>query len=177
MSLAVGEAAHAWHRHRTRSAASGPVFTIPALPSGAAVAAPQLAPTAPACPSPPSTGTSRNLTSFLGRTVGNGQCVALARAVQPSLGSTATWTAGASVQGNTALPVGTVIATFDHSGHYANATDGSSHAAVYLGQDASGLQVLDQWAGKEASVRTIPWSRPGAAAANVGATYRVVAAG
>ena len=95
-------------------------------------------------------------------------------AVEPSLGPTATWTAGAPVQGNTALRVGTVIATFNSAGQYANATDGSSHAAIYLGQDSSGLHVLDQWAGKDASVRTIPWSHPGAAAANTGATYRVV---
>ncbi len=67
-----------------------------------------------------------------------------------------------------------MIATFNANSRYANATDGSSHAAIYLGQDANGMQVLDQWAGKQASVRTIPWSHPGAAPANTGTAYRVV---
>lgn len=38
---------------------------------------------------------------------------------------------------------GTAIATFDPSGKYGNHTDGRSHAAIYLGQDATGIQVLD----------------------------------
>jgi hypothetical protein len=36
---------------------------------------------------------------------------------------------------------------FDADGRYGNHTDGSSHAAIYLAQDVSGLQVLDQWKG------------------------------
>ena len=43
---------------------------------------------------------------------------------------------------------GTAIATFDADGRYGNHTDGRSHAAIYLGQDASGIQVLDQWVGR-----------------------------
>ena len=64
--------------------------------------------------------------------------------------------------------------TFDASGRYANATDGTSHAAIYLGRDERGIQVLDQWAGSPAAVRTIPWSNPGGTTVNTGATYRVV---
>ena len=36
------------------------------------------------------------------------------------------------------------------------------------------MLVMDQWAGSGASVRTIPWSNPGAAAANTGTAFRVV---
>ncbi len=117
------------------------------------------------------------MSGFVGRSVGSGQCVALAHAVQPSLGSTATWTAGAPVQGNAALQPGAVIATFNDASRYANATDGSSHAAIYLGQDAHGLHVLDQWSGKQAAIRTIPWTHAGATAANTGAAFRVVQSG
>ena len=114
------------------------------------------------------------LQSYVGRSAGSGQCVALVRAANPGLGPTAHWVRGAVVKGNHAIPPGTPIATFSHSGHYANATDGSSHAAIYLGQTEEGVQVLDQWAGRPAAVRTIPWGRPGAVAANTGAAFHVV---
>lgn len=41
-----------------------------------------------------------------------------------------------------------VIATFDANGCYANLKDESSHAAIYLGQNAMGIEVLDQWSGR-----------------------------
>ena len=78
------------------------------------------------------------------------------------------------VTGNVELQPGTVIATFDRSGRYANAMDGSSHAAIYLVQNEQGIQVLDQWAGRPAAARPIPWSNPGAASVNVAGNYRVV---
>lgn len=117
------------------------------------------------------------LAGMVGRSVGSGQCVALVQASQPAVGRTAGWSAGAAVQGNAALPPGTPIATFSPAGRYANATDGSSHAAIYLGQTADGVQVLDQWQGSAAAVRTIPWVNPGAPAANVGSAFRVINAG
>ncbi|MEX5383899.1 BPSL0067 family protein [Cronobacter muytjensii] len=58
---------------------------------------------------------------------------------------TVAWKRGALVKGNTEIAPGTAIATFDADGRYGNHTDGRSHAAIYLGQDASGIQVLDQW--------------------------------
>lgn len=166
----------AWHRQRSRSAASGPIFALPGLPDMGGVAPPVTG--SLACPAPSVAPASPHpeVAGVLGRSVGNGQCVALARAMQPEIGPTAGWSEGAAVQGNTALTPGTVIATFTN-GRYANATDGSSHAAVYLGQNADGMQVLDQWVGKEAGVRTIPWTNPGAAAANTGTAYRVVRTG
>ena len=111
---------------------------------------------------------------FVGRSVGSGQCVALVRANTPAIGATANWVRGEAVQGNTSLPPGTAIATFTPSGRYANAVDGSSHAAIYLGQNAQGMQVLDQWAGSVAAVRTIAWNNPGAVAANTGSAFYVV---
>jgi hypothetical protein len=114
---------------------------------------------------------------FIGRSAGDGQCVALVKAINPGIGVTAGWARGASVQGNTGLRPGTVIATFDAAGRYRNATDGSSHSAIYLGQSARGVQVLDQWRGQAAAIRTIPWHNPGAPQADTGSRYYVVRPG
>ncbi len=111
---------------------------------------------------------------FIGRSTGNGQCVALVQAIHPGLGFTNTWQRGPAVQGNTGLQPGTVIATFAANGRYTSATDGSSHSAIYIGQTVEGVQVLDQWRGRPASVRTIPWTNPGGTAADNGKRYFVV---
>ena len=111
---------------------------------------------------------------YIGRSVGSGQCVALVQATSPDIGPTRTWVCGASVQGNTGLQPGTAIATFDSSNRYGNNLDGSSHAAIYLGQNERGIQVMDQWAGNTAAVRTIPWSNPSGIAANTGTAFHVV---
>ncbi len=183
MISAVDEA-RLQHRSRTRSAASGTQFSVPALSGIGDMLPLSPLPSAPAfmnCP-PPATSTSpaspsADLTGYVGRSVGSGQCVALVRAAQPALGPSSTWSAGAPVQGNATLQPGTPIATFDPSSRYANNTDGSSHAAIYLGQDSKGVQVLDQWLGSAAAVRTIPWTNPGATAANTGSAFRVVRPG
>jgi hypothetical protein len=75
--------------------------------------------------------------------VGSGQCVAFVQTAA-SVGPTQRWTRGALVRG-TVVPIGAVIATFDENGRYANDTNGASHAAIYLGQTAAGILVLDQW--------------------------------
>lgn len=79
----------------------------------------------------------------LGRWVGNppyyGQCVSYVKAVVLGLPQTKLWTKGAWVRRNPAVRAGTVIATFDSSGHY------SGHAAIYEGQTHDGLNVVDQW--------------------------------
>ena len=111
---------------------------------------------------------------YVGQSAGSGQCVALVEAVDPAIGPTRDWKEVQLVQGNASLAPGTVIATFNTAGRHANATDGSSHAAIYLGQDKGGMQVLDQWAGKPAAVRTIPWVSPGAAPADSGGAYHVM---
>ena len=115
-----------------------------------------------------------NFSQYLGQSVGSGQCVALVQAADPSVGLTATWTQGAAVQGNTSLQPGTAIATFNANGQYANATNGSSHAAIYLGQNAQGIQVEDQWSNQPASIRTIPWNNPTGTAANTGSSFYVI---
>ena len=111
---------------------------------------------------------------YIGQSVGSGQCVALVQAAKPEVGKTGGWTRGEAVRGNTSLQPGTIIATFDSAGRYANAEDGSSHAAIYLGQNESGIQVLDQWLGKPAAIRTIAWARPGATPSNTGDRFHVV---
>lgn len=172
----IGHAVSASHK-RTPSAAD--VYTPLTTPSDAACVLPsspassdlvilQEAPSAAA-----RAGASADLASYIGHSTGSGQCVALVRATDQSLGPASLWRRGDAVQGNTALAPGTAIATFTPAGHYANATDGSSHAAIYLGQNASGMQVLDQWAGSAAAIRTIAWSNPGVAA-NTGSAFHVV---
>ncbi|MBB4200748.1 hypothetical protein GGD83_004577 [Rhodoblastus sphagnicola] len=94
--------------------------------------------------------------SMLGQSVGSGQCVALAQATS-NVGLTSTWVPGTQVQGNTDIAAGTVIATFGSDGTYTN-TVGQSHTAIYLGQNAQGIQVMDQWANAPARYRTINWT-------------------
>ena len=161
-------------RQRNKSAAASPPFDIPMMPSLGDT--PFAMPSLPACvaESPPPSPPSTDLTGFLGRAVGTGQCVALVQAANPAIGHTSGWSGGAAVQGNTSLKPGTAIATFNADDRYANALDGSSHAAIYLGQDQHGMLVMDQWAGSSTSIRTIPWSNPGAAPANTGSAFRVV---
>ncbi|EAB4030227.1 BPSL0067 family protein, partial [Salmonella enterica subsp. enterica serovar Kentucky] len=59
------------------------------------------------------------------------------------VGQTSTWQQGAAVFGNKNIEVGTVIATFVN-GRYPNHNSGN-HAAFFLGQDAGGIWVMDQW--------------------------------
>lgn len=74
--------------------------------------------------------------------VGTHQCVAL---VQKYAGAptTAHWRQGAAVSGNTTLAPGTAIATFA-KGRYPNNSHGN-HAALYVGQGANGIYIVDQW--------------------------------
>ncbi len=115
---------------------------------------------------------------YLGQAVGSGQCVALVQAANPSVGLTATWQPGASVQNNTSIQPGTVIATFGPNGTYTNSLDGSAHAAIYLGQNSDGIQVQDQWAGQVDHTRTIPWrGNSSGPAVNNGSKFYVVTHG
>ena len=196
MIAAVHHSGRAHDVDRKRSASSGPVFSVPCLPVGGFTLA-GMAPAASFTVSSETDGAAASfggkgvataatvpsglapsdLQHWVGRSAGSGQCVALAQAVQPGVGPTRTWACGDKVQGNTSLQPGTVIATFDSANRYANAIDGSSHAAIYLGQNAHGVQVLDQWAGSAAAVRTIPWTNPSGVAANTGSAFHVVKSG
>jgi len=81
----------------------------------------------------------------VGLVVGDGHCVAYVRAAA-SAPHTSLWIEGRPVYDvvDTLAP-GTAIASFNSDGRYGNATDGSSHAAIFLTADDHGLKVLDQW--------------------------------
>ena len=82
--------------------------------------------------------------AYLNTSVGSGQCVPLVEAATGAPRDAA-WSRGKVVKGATDIAVGTAIATFDADGRYGNHTNGQSHAAIYMGQDARGIQVIDQW--------------------------------
>ena len=79
---------------------------------------------------------------YLGTVVGDGHCVALVQ-ICSSVGHTSGWRRGDLVRGSYP-PAACIIATFNEDGRYANATDGSSHAAILLGEEVNGLLVQDQ---------------------------------
>jgi hypothetical protein len=93
------------------------------------------------------------------------------------------WSRGVLVKGAVLAP-GTIIATFDPDGRYGNHTDGRSHAAIYIGQNADGIQVIDQWVDyinhvpkpHVASRRTIAWKpkKPKTLDVNIGDMFYVV---
>jgi len=93
----------------------------------------------------------------IGKMVGDGECVTLTKRVA-RLPHASLWQKGEKVKGNLLLKRGTIIATFDKEERYTSDTFGQSHAAIYLGQDSTGIQVLDQWRGppaQEVHERTI----------------------
>lgn len=77
----------------------------------------------------------------------DGHC---AKLVQFATGAPLTrfWLRGPRVKRNMKIPKGTAIAVFDADGFYSDGTH-PRHAAIYLGQTAKGVQVLDQWVGKD----------------------------
>lgn len=90
----------------------------------------------------------------VGEVVADGHCM---RHVQVVAGVThsSTLRRGASAQ-TVEMERGTVIATFNDEGGYANATDGSSHIAIFLDRGPDGeLTVVDQWLGKPVGERVI----------------------
>jgi hypothetical protein len=90
----------------------------------------------------------------LGAVIGNGHCVELCRAASGAP-HTSLWRRGELVLHGEVLP-GTIVATFDAAGRYANATDGSSHAAIYLEETPRGaLRVIDCWVGRAVAERVI----------------------
>lgn len=95
----------------------------------------------------------------------NEQCVSLTRALTPGLAPSSEWKQGEKVQGNTNLKPGTPIATFNFNGRYGPSDHpggwyGVSHTGIYLGQNAEGVLILDQWNGKQggAGAHVIPWA-------------------
>lgn len=93
---------------------------------------------------------------------GNTECVEFVRQTTGAPQTTA-WKRGVSVKDATLeeIPRGTAIATFDENGKYP--ADGNGrHAAVFLGKNVIGIQVLDQWNSQgEVLPRTIRFNNPG----------------
>jgi hypothetical protein len=113
-----------------------------------------------------------NSASYVGKVVGNGQCVAY---VKEASGAPATsaWSAGDVVK--TASPAtGTAIATFDDDGTYGNHTDGRSHAAILKDKQAAGLNVYDQWTGHPVSQRLIRYKNGAGTPNNDGDAFKII---
>lgn len=113
-------------------------------------------------------------------TAGEAQCVEL---LKQALGAPdhTHWSPGMAVSRDTPLTPGTAIATFDENGHYPNNSTGQ-HAAIYLGQDDTGVQILEQYVPKgphdehpKIKTNTLYWSpHPGSPSTYNPAAYRTV---
>lgn len=114
---------------------------------------------------------ARDPERVLGTVIGDGHCIAYVRSVSDAP-QTALWRQGAAVSART--PVNAIIATFNSQGRYANAVDGSSHAAVFLFCHAQGIDVLDQWVGQAVHRRTIRFRQGQGNAANDADRFCVV---
>lgn len=94
--------------------------------------------------------------------IGNGQSVALIRR-HTHAPAASLWRPGRPVKGDLTIPVGTLIATFV-DGCFASLPRGG-HAALYVGQDAAGLWVIDQQPGaRQVRRRRLPFSGGNASA-------------
>lgn len=103
-----------------------------------------------------------------------GQCVSYVRTVCPGMPATSAWERGELVKGNTKVRPGTAIATFMYDKVH-NRYFYRGHAAIYVGQDKSGIQVYDQWVSGAPSpihARTIHWQGKGTS--NTGDLFYVV---
>src|SRR5690349_5575430 len=75
------------------------------------------------------------------------ECVAFLQATIPGMPNTHFWRPGKKVtRGDVTIEPGTAIATFVDGAYPGPGRH--KHAAIYMGQDAEGIQVLDQWAGQ-----------------------------
>jgi hypothetical protein len=109
---------------------------------------------------------------------GNTECVEFIKQTL-SAPDTILWREGSKIkrlEANQPDPVarGTAIATFV-AGHYPQTGSTGKHAAIYLGQNAEGIQVLDQWKAQgKVLPRTIPWHPRHAGLSNDGKTFSVI---
>lgn len=109
--------------------------------------------------------------------VGSGECVDLVKAAAGTP-PTRFWKPGRLDMGDQTIPRGAIIATFDANGRYLG------HAAIYLGQDAGAIQVVDQWnitnndgniiRKQKPHFRELDFNTPWRARINRGEFYRVV---
>lgn len=118
-----------------------------------------------------------NPTSFIGKAFknsqGNAECVEF---IKQTLRAPATvvWREGVKVRkDDSSIAEGTAIATFVN-GQYPQTGATGMHAAIYLGQDGSGIQVVDQWASQGmVKQRTIRWNG-GPNLSNSGSAFSVI---
>jgi hypothetical protein len=109
---------------------------------------------------------------------GNTECVEFIKQAM-SAPVSALWTEGIKVQklkANEADPVqrGTAIATFVQ-GKYPQTGSTGMHAAIYLGQNADGIIVLDQWRAQGRVLqRTIRWTPTSSGLSNDGSAFSVI---
>jgi len=87
---------------------------------------------------------------------------------------TALWKEGTKVtKGDTSILRGTAIATFVN-GIYPQVGISGKHAAIYLGQSVTGIEVLDQWRAQVmVKKRTIRWDG-GPSLSNNGSAFSVI---
>jgi len=89
-----------------------------------------------------------------GQSVGTGHCVPYVQQTSKAP-PTSQWKKGKRVKGDFTIQKGTAIATFSADGKYTNSVDGTSHAAIYLRQDATAIYVLDQWINRDNSKQPV----------------------
>ncbi len=89
--------------------------------------------------------------------------------------ATSAWREGKKViKGDMTIAPGTAIATFVN-GRYPQTGSTGKHAAIYLGQDAQGIQVLDQWRAQGVvKPRTIRWKPSNSSPSNDGNAFSVI---
>jgi hypothetical protein len=131
--------------------------------------------------SPASAATLADYQQYVGSYYGaNEQCVSLTRDFDSALPPSSLWQQGEQVEGATDIAPGTPIATFNFNGAYGppDSPGGRIRRQSYRHlswQDASGVQILDQWSGSGgASIHTIPWSSWGGNTAEAGSHYYTI---
>jgi hypothetical protein len=107
-------------------------------------------------------------------TKGNTECVEFLRQAL-SAPPTMQWKEGKKVtQGDATIAAGAPIATFVN-GKYPQSGSTGMHAAIYLGQNAVGIQVLDQWRAQgQVKQRTIRWNPNSTSPSNDAKAFSVV---
>jgi hypothetical protein len=116
---------------------------------------------------------ARDAAAFIFRTVGDGHCVAFVREAAGAP-HTSQWQRGPLVRDLAGAQKGLAIATFTPDGKYGNHTDGRSHAAILIAQQADGLLVWDQWVGHPVQQRVIRWRAGQGQPVNDGDAYHVI---
>lgn len=110
--------------------------------------------------------------SYLGQSVGDGECVAYVKAAAGAP-ATSAWRRGARVRDADDLAAGTAIATFSSDGHYENVS-GRSHAAIFVALEDDGIRVCDQWRNHPVAERVIRFDNADGGASNDGDAFYVV---